>query len=134
VEEIASSYLEHLQAMPGVKDVIVAGSYRRRKETVGDLDILATCKKGSPVTKGFVEYDEVDAVVSRGTTRATVLLRSGLQVDFRVVPQLSYGAASPFRATRTRRATSSTCALAWIKVAGGGSSPRTCSTPGHGAS
>jgi len=93
VEEIASSYLEHLQAIPGVKDVIVAGSYRRRKETVGDLDILATCKKASPVTKGFVEYDEVDAVVSRGTTRATVLLRSGLQVDLRVVPQVSYGAA-----------------------------------------
>jgi DNA polymerase (family 10) len=93
VEEIASSYVEYLRAIPGVKDVIVAGSYRRRKETVGDLDILVTCKKGSPVMKGFVEYDEVDAVISRGTTRATVLLRSGIQVDLRVVAQASYGAA-----------------------------------------
>jgi DNA polymerase (family 10) len=93
VEEIASHYVDYLQAIPGVKDVIVAGSYRRRKETVGDLDILVTCKKGSPVMKGFVEYDEVDAVVSRGTTRATVLLRSSLQVDLRVVAQASYGAA-----------------------------------------
>jgi len=93
VEETASHYVDYLQAIPGVKDVIVAGSYRRRKETVGDLDILVTCKKDSPVMKGFVEYDEVDAVVSRGTTRATVLLRSGLQVDLRVVAQASYGAA-----------------------------------------
>ncbi len=93
VEEAASSYVDFLQAIPGVKDVIVAGSYRRRKETVGDLDILVTCKTGSPVMKGFVEYDEVDEVVSRGTTRGTVLLRSGLQVDLRVVAQVSYGAA-----------------------------------------
>lgn len=93
VEEIASAYVDYLQAIRGVKDVVVAGSYRRRKETVGDLDILVTCRKGSPVMKGFVEYDEVDAVVSRGTTRATVVLRSGLPVDLRVVPQVSYGAA-----------------------------------------
>jgi DNA polymerase (family 10) len=93
VEEIASSYVGYLRAIPGAQEVIVAGSYRRRKETVGDLDILVTCKKGSPVMKGFVEYDEVDAVISRGTTRGTVLLRSGLQVDLRVVAQISYGAA-----------------------------------------
>ncbi len=93
VEEIASAYVGYLRAIPGVKEVIVAGSYRRRKETVGDLDILVTCKKGSPVMKGFVEYDEVDAVISRGTTRSTVTLRSGLQVDLRVVAQVSYGAA-----------------------------------------
>ena len=93
VEEIARSYVDYLRAIPGVNEVIVAGSYRRRKETVGDLDILVTCKKGSPVMKGFVEYDEVDAVISRGTRRGTVLLRSGLQVDLRVVAQASYGAA-----------------------------------------
>ncbi len=93
VEELASLYVEHLKAIAGVKEVIVAGSYRRRKETVGDLDILVTCKKGSPVMKGFVEYDEVDAVISRGTTRSTVSLRSGLQVDLRVVAEVSYGAA-----------------------------------------
>ncbi|UCH29299.1 MAG: DNA polymerase/3'-5' exonuclease PolX [Myxococcales bacterium] len=93
VEPIANSYVRYLEAIPGVKEVIVAGSYRRRKETVGDLDILVTCEKGSPVMETFVEYDEVDAVVSKGTTRSTVLLRSGLQVDLRVVAQVSYGAA-----------------------------------------
>jgi DNA polymerase (family 10) len=93
VEEIARFYVDYLQAIPGAKVVIVAGSYRRRKETVGDLDILVTCKQGSPIMEGFVEYDEVDTVISRGPTRATVLLRSGLQVDLRVVAQASYGAA-----------------------------------------
>lgn len=92
-EDVARAYVRYLQSVDGVKRVTVAGSFRRRKETVGDLDILVTCKKSSPVMQRFVEYDEVDAVVSQGTTRSTVLLRSGLQVDLRVVPQVSYGAA-----------------------------------------
>ena len=93
VEPIAEAYVAHLKAIEGVKDVIVAGSYRRRKETVGDLDILVTCKKGTPVMDAFVSYDEVDEILSRGTTRSTVILRSGLQVDLRVVARESYGAA-----------------------------------------
>ena len=93
VEEIAEAYLKHLRAVEGVKEAVIAGSYRRRKETVGDLDILVTCTNSSAVTRKFVEYDEVKTVVSRGTTRSTVLLRSGLQVDLRVVAQVSYGAA-----------------------------------------
>jgi DNA polymerase (family 10) len=71
----------------------IAGSYRRRKETVGDLDILATCKKGSKVMDSFVEYEDVEKVLSKGKTRSSVVLRSGIQVDLRVVPQVSYGAA-----------------------------------------
>lgn len=93
VEGIADAYVEYLEAVAGVNRVVVAGSYRRRQETVGDLDILVTCKKGTPVMKAFVEYEAVDAVSSRGTTRSTVVLRSGLQVDLRVVPEISYGAA-----------------------------------------
>jgi len=93
VEEIADAYLTHLRAVEGVKEAIVAGSYRRRKETVGDLDVLITCTDGAAVMKQFVQYDEVKTVISHGSTRSTVLLRSGLQVDLRVVPQVSYGAA-----------------------------------------
>ncbi len=93
VEDIAASYVAHLQAVPGVKRVVVAGSFRRRKETVGDLDILVTCEKGAPVVSHFVAYDEVSQRVSRGSTRSTVVLNSGLQVDLRVVPEISYGAA-----------------------------------------
>jgi DNA polymerase (family 10) len=76
-----------------VKQVTVAGSFRRRRETVGDLDILVTAKKGSPVMQRFVDYDEVEETISQGDTRATVRLRSGLSVDLRVVAEVSYGSA-----------------------------------------
>jgi DNA polymerase (family 10) len=93
VEERVTSLVEYLKKLEGVKKVTVAGSYRRRKETVGDLDILATCKRGSKVMDRFVEYEDVAEVISKGKTRSSVVLRSGLQVDLRVVPQVSYGAA-----------------------------------------
>ena len=93
VEEIAHSLLKHLKKVKGIKEVVIAGSYRRRRETVGDLDILATCKKGSKVMEAFVKYEDVDEVVSQGKTRSTVMLRSGLQVDLRVLAQVSFGAA-----------------------------------------
>ena len=94
---VARRYAEPLVAWlrktPGVDQVVVAGSYRRGKETVGDLDILVTVRGDSPVMQRFTEYDEVADVVSRGTTRATVYLRCGLQVDLRVVERASFGAA-----------------------------------------
>jgi DNA polymerase (family 10) len=92
-EQIADPLVHYLQAVEGVKEVVVAGSYRRRKETVGDLDILVTCKKGSEVMERFVHYEDVRKVISQGKTRSTVQLRTGLQIDVRVVPQVSYGAA-----------------------------------------
>lgn len=93
VEEIADSFVAYLKKTKGLKDIEVAGSYRRRKETVGDLDILVSCKRGTPIMKRFVNYEDVDKVVSQGDTGSTVLLRSGLQVDLRKVAQVSYGAA-----------------------------------------
>jgi len=92
-EQIAEDLLDYIKDGKGVKAAVVAGSYRRRKETVGDLDILATCKKGANVMDRFTEYEDVKKVVSKGKTRSTVILRSGLHVDLRVVPQVSYGAA-----------------------------------------
>lgn len=92
-EDIARPLVEYLEKVRGVRNIIVAGSYRRRKETVGDLDILVTAAKDSPVMDRFTGYDEVVEIVSRGKTRSTVRLRSGMSVDLRVVPQLSYGAA-----------------------------------------
>jgi len=92
-EQAAAPLLDYLKAVPGVEDAVIAGSFRRRQETVGDLDILVTCAKSAPVMKRFTTYEDVAEVVSAGTTRATVRLRSGLQVDLRVVPKASYGAA-----------------------------------------
>jgi DNA polymerase (family 10) len=92
-ELIANALVAWLQQSKGVKDIAVAGSYRRCKETVGDLDILATATRDSDVMQRFAAYDEVAEIVSQGSTRSTVRLRSGLQVDLRVVPAASYGAA-----------------------------------------
>jgi DNA polymerase (family 10) len=73
--------------------IVVAGSYRRRRDTVGDLDILATARNGADIANKLLRYDNVAKVLAHGSARAAVLLRSGLQVDLRVVPQESYGAA-----------------------------------------
>ncbi|MGL6159684.1 DNA polymerase/3'-5' exonuclease PolX [Microbulbifer sp.] len=102
-EDVAKPLIEYLKKAEGIKDIIIAGSYRRRMETVGDLDILITAKRGLTGKKGdssimdhFTDYDEVAEVVSKGKTRSTVYLRSGMQVDLRVVPQVSYGAAQHY--------------------------------------
>lgn len=92
-EKIAISLLAYLKKAPGIKKVTIAGSFRRRKETVGDLDVLAVAEKGKKVIDYFIKFDEIARVISHGTTRSTVYLRAGIQVDLRVVPQKSYGAA-----------------------------------------
>lgn len=73
--------------------VTVAGSYRRRRDTVGDLDILVTSKHAAKATDKLTQYDNVAEVVSHGPTRTTVILRSGIQVDLRAVDEKCYGAA-----------------------------------------
>ncbi len=91
--QYADTLCAYLQATPGVNQVVVAGSFRRMRETVGDLDILVTADAGSAAIQRFTAYDEVAEILSAGTTRASVILKSGLQVDLRVVAQPSYGAA-----------------------------------------
>ncbi len=85
--------LEYMEEAPGVEELDVAGSYRRRKETVGDIDLLAVCDDAGPVMEHFTSYDLVERVVEAGETRGSVVLRPGLQVDLRIVPKESYGAA-----------------------------------------
>jgi len=93
VKPTVDSLLDYLKKVPGVNTVAVAGSYRRCRETVGDLDILVTARQKSPVMRRFLEYDAIDRVLASGTTRASVILRSGLQVDVRLVKPASFGAA-----------------------------------------
>ncbi|HER62852.1 MAG TPA: DNA polymerase/3'-5' exonuclease PolX, partial [Desulfobacteraceae bacterium] len=92
-DEIAGSLLDYLKKIKGVKKVEIAGSFRRRKETVGDLDILVVHARGDEVMKHFTSYEDVTTILSRGKTRSTVILKSGMQVDLRVVGEESYGAA-----------------------------------------
>ncbi|MGD8398675.1 MAG: helix-hairpin-helix domain-containing protein, partial [Anaerolineae bacterium] len=92
-EQMAGPLVSYLEGVEGVGRVQVAGSYRRRKETVGDLDVLATSDAGKETIARFVEYEDVDEIVSQGETRSTVRFRSGLQVDLRVIADESYGAA-----------------------------------------
>jgi len=91
--EYARTLVEHLRAARGVGEVVVAGSFRRMKETVGDLDILATAQDAQPVMQRFTGYGEVKEVLASGATRASAMLACGIQVDLRVVPQESFGAA-----------------------------------------
>ena len=94
-EELAYPLLNYLKRVPGASHVTIAGSFRRRRDTVGDIDILvASASRDAPeIIQAFTSYDEVKTVVTKGITRSTVILQAGLQVDLRVVPRKSYGAA-----------------------------------------
>lgn len=91
--QYADALVAWLNRASGISNVEVAGSYRRMRETVGDLDILVIARPNSDVMQRFTAYDEVADVLSQGPTRASVVLRSGLQVDLRAVEAESYGAA-----------------------------------------
>ena len=90
---IAVEIEKQMASLPYVDKIIVAGSIRRRKETVGDADILAVSKKPEKVMDYFVSMSEVARVYGKGRTKSMVKLKNGLDVDLRVVPAESFGAA-----------------------------------------
>lgn len=89
----AAALTKYLRSARGVDQVVAAGSFRRGRETVGDLDFVVTARKVNAAIELFVGYKDVAEVLARGDTRASVRLKDGLQVDLRVVPVESYGAA-----------------------------------------
>ena len=97
-EEYARAIVEYLKAGGGggIDEIDVAGSFRRRKETIGDLDIVVSCRNPAAVIARFGKFGEVTHVASQGETRSTVLLSSGLQVDLRVVEPAAFGAAMQY--------------------------------------
>ncbi|MDO9209153.1 MAG: DNA polymerase/3'-5' exonuclease PolX, partial [Deltaproteobacteria bacterium] len=89
----AQAILEYLKEVPGVRRLDPAGSFRRRKETIGDLDILAICARGCQIMDRLAKYGEVAEIIAKGETKSSVRLQCGLQVDVRVLEEESYGAA-----------------------------------------
>jgi DNA polymerase (family 10) len=84
---------ERIGKISAVKKIIIAGSVRRRKETIGDADMLAISKDPAPIMDAFVGMPEVALVIAHGETKSSVKLKSGINIDLRVVPEESYGAA-----------------------------------------
>ena len=91
--QYAHAYADYLSRSAGVGRVVLAGSFRRMRETVGDIDILVTAAAPAQVMQRFLAYAEVRQVLSRGETRSSVVLHAGIQVDVRVVAEECYGAA-----------------------------------------
>ena len=86
-------YLEYLKKFDKIDKVNLAGSLRRMKETIGDVDVLASSDYADEVMDYFVGYNDVQRVLLKGSTKTSVLLKDNLQVDLRVVKKESYGAA-----------------------------------------
>ncbi|HEX6175088.1 MAG TPA: helix-hairpin-helix domain-containing protein, partial [Candidatus Binatia bacterium] len=92
-DQLVRPLIEYLRKGGNIEQLEVAGSYRRRVETVGDFDILVASEKPEPIMQRLQRYPGVDRIIASGTTRGTVVLRSGLQVDLRILPRHCYGAA-----------------------------------------
>jgi DNA polymerase (family 10) len=92
-EAAAQPLLARLRGLRGVVRAEVAGSLRRRKDSIGDLDLLVQSARGKQVVDAFVHHDDVREVLAAGATRASVKLKGGVQVDLRIVPSASFGAA-----------------------------------------
>jgi DNA polymerase (family 10) len=94
--ELAQTIVAQVKALPGVSRAEPAGSLRRCKETVGDLDILATISadaKPAEITEAFTKFQQVTHVLGQGDTKSSVMTDAGIQVDLRIVPPDHFGAA-----------------------------------------
>jgi DNA polymerase (family 10) len=92
-EHHARALVEYLRGGGAIQQIEVAGSFRRRRETIGDLDILVTSTAPEQVMERFTQYPDAKRIVSQGPTRASVRLSGGLQVDLRAVEPDAYGSA-----------------------------------------
>jgi len=92
-DKIALRLVSHMDDCKKVKQLEFAGSYRRGRETVGDLDMLVDSKDSNAVMDHFAKFDEITSVIVRGETKMSVRLENEFQVDLRVVPNDSFGAA-----------------------------------------
>jgi DNA polymerase (family 10) len=92
-DEIAQALRDHLKDCPSIENLELAGSYRRGRETVGDLDVLVVSTDVNEVMDRLAEFHGIANVIARGDTKMSIRLDNGLQIDLRVVPARSFGAA-----------------------------------------
>lgn len=95
-QPIAELLLEQLKKLKGVQQAEIAGSLRRRKETIGDVDLIVGVSDESlmsAITAAFSKFPQVDRVLTQGPSKASIVTEAGLQVDLRIVPGDNFGAA-----------------------------------------
>ncbi|UCC11256.1 MAG: DNA polymerase/3'-5' exonuclease PolX [candidate division WOR-3 bacterium] len=92
-EKTANDVIKYLKQDKRVKAVSPAGSLRRWQETIGDIDILVTGSKGQDIIKYFTRYPGTDRVLAAGATKGSIIVANDVQVDVRIVPAASFGAA-----------------------------------------
>ncbi|OGI26362.1 MAG: DNA polymerase III, partial [Candidatus Moranbacteria bacterium RBG_13_45_13] len=96
VSPIVSQMEKDIASVSGVRKVLTCGSFRRGKETIGDIDILAEAEKSKEVMEYFVSMPNVEKVIAKGETKSMVRLDIGINADLRVVPEKSFGAATQY--------------------------------------
>ncbi len=90
---LVDEIVQEMKKRTRIARIFPAGSLRRMKETIGDIDILAEGRNGRRIIKAFTQMPQVQEILAAGDTKGSVIVEGGLQVDLRVVPSISYGAA-----------------------------------------
>jgi DNA polymerase (family 10) len=91
--ETGNDYIDYLKKFDKINKISIAGSLRRMKDTIGDLDIIVSSNHPENVMNYFIKYSDIKRVLQKGSTKTSILLNSNIQVDLRVVNDDSYGAA-----------------------------------------
>lgn len=91
-KKICDKIIEKLKTLKEIKEISPAGSLRRKKSTIGDIDILISSTKPEIILNTFTKLKDIQKILGKGTTKATIILKSGIQADLRVLPPKSWGA------------------------------------------
>ncbi|KPJ72298.1 DNA polymerase III [candidate division TA06 bacterium DG_78] len=92
-ENVASEIVDYLKKNTKIEDISPAGSLRRWKETIGDIDILTTGRDGAKIIQIFTKFPKTERILAAGETKGSIIVEGGVQVDLRIVEPKSYGAA-----------------------------------------
>lgn len=92
-QKVAKEIIDYIKKNARIKDISSAGSLRRWKETIGDIDILTTGKNGSEIIKIFTKFPKTEQILAAGETKGSIIVKGGIQIDLRIVEPKSYGAA-----------------------------------------